>query len=128
MEPDEPIYNDPGLDGRYLGTISSDFVKVADFIKEASYQIRVQGFSEYPIFPISKTSQPIGKLLYGQNDLGLKWEYYASYLDEFIQRKIIDADKSQDFIRSYKDPDEFCCMFVIDRDFMNFVYIPYPED
>jgi hypothetical protein len=46
--------NDPELSGKYLGTISADFVKVADTLKEASYQIRKSGFA-FPIFPICKT-------------------------------------------------------------------------
>ena len=32
------------------------------------------------------------------------------------------------FKENYKDPDEFCCLFVIDEDFHRFVYIPYPND
>jgi hypothetical protein len=51
------MQNDPELSGKYLGTISEDFVKVADTLKEASYQIRKAGF-EYPIFPICKDEQP----------------------------------------------------------------------
>ena len=27
-----------------------------------------------------------------------------------------------------KDPDEFCCLFVVDQQFTNFVFIPFPED
>ena len=128
MENEENLFNDPELDGKYLGTISSDFIKVADFLREASYQIRVRGFSDFPIFAVSKSDQPVGQLLYAQNDLGLSWNYFASYLDEFIQRKLISENKTEDFKNSYKNPDEFCCLFVIDSDFTNFVYIPYPED
>ena len=43
--------NDPELNGKYLGTITSDFVRVADSLKEASYQIRKAGF-DFPIFAI----------------------------------------------------------------------------
>lgn len=128
MDFNENIYNNPELNGKYLGTISSDFVRVADFLKEASYQIRVRGFSDNPIFPVSKTEQPIGELLYARNDLKLNWNYYASYLDEFVQRKLIGEENVEDFIKSYKDPDEYCCLFVVDSDFTNFVFIPYPED
>jgi len=46
--------NDPELNGKYLGTITEDFIKVSDNLKEASYQIRTRGFSDYPIFPTSK--------------------------------------------------------------------------
>lgn len=120
--------NDPELNGKYLGTISKDFVKVADNIKEASYQIRKRGFSEFPIFPISRSNQPIGQLLYGKEDLGLEWNYYATYLDEFVNRRIIKEDKIDEFKEVYKNPDEFCCLFVIDNEFTNFLFIPYPED
>jgi hypothetical protein len=115
------MHNDPELNGKYLGTISRDFVKVSDTLKEAAYQIRKRGFSDFPIFPICKDDQPIGQLLIDQ-----KTNYYASFLDEFIQRELV-SDKDQ-FIQAYKDADEFCCLFVVDKEFTNFVFIPYPED
>jgi hypothetical protein len=120
--------NDPELSGKYLGTISSDFVKVADLLKEASYQVRKRGFSEYPIFPISKKELPIGQVLYKKNEVYTEWNYNITYLDEFVQLKIMDEDKVEDFKSTYKDPDEFCCLFVVDEDFTNFLFIPYPED
>ncbi|HNP96764.1 MAG TPA: hypothetical protein PKJ63_14090 [Cyclobacteriaceae bacterium] len=119
--------NDPELDGKYLGTISRDFVKVADTLKESSYQIRKAGF-EFPIFAIAKDSISIGQLLLGKDDLGLEWNYYASYLGEFVQRELIATEKEDVFKSNYKDPDEFCCLFVVDREFTKFVYIPFPID
>ena len=120
--------NDPELNGKYLGTITADFAVVSETLKEASYQIRKRDFSDFPIFPISKVNIPVGQLLIGSTELANRWNYYASYLDEFIQRKLIDADKEEEFKKTYKDPDEFCCLFVVDEDFTNFLYIPYPED
>jgi len=122
------ITNDPELNGKYLGTISQDFIKVADNIKEASYQIRKRGFSDFPIFIISETEIPIGQLLYKNTEVGTKWNYYVTYIDEFIERKIIEKDKIDVFKETYKNPEEFCCLFVIDSEFTRFVFIPYPED
>ena len=119
--------NDPELNGKYLGTISTDFVRVADSIKEASYQIRKAGF-DYPVFPICKTDQVVGQLLLDKKDLRLERNYYASFLNEFVQREIVMPDKEEEFKKTYKDADEFCCLFVVDEEFTNFVYIPYPED
>jgi hypothetical protein len=119
--------NDPELDGKYLGTISKDFVKAADTLKEASYQIRKAGF-DYPIFAISREDQPIGVLMISKTDLQLDWSYYASYLNEFVQRELVAKEKEEDFKNTYKDPDEFCCLFVIDKAFTRFVFIPYPVD
>lgn len=120
--------NNPEISGKYLGTITEDFVFVSDTLKEASYAVRKRGFSDFPIFPICKVEQPIGKLLIGAQELNIKWNYHITYLDEFVQREIIAADKMEDFKANYKDPDEFCCLFVIDNNFTNFVFIPYPED
>jgi len=122
------MHNDPELSGKYLGTISSDFVKVADTLKEASYQIRKRGISAYPVFPICKEDQPIGQLIITGHQAETEWNYYASFMDEFVQRGFIDADKLDHFREAYKEPDEFCCLFVIDKEFTNFVFIPYPED
>lgn len=120
--------NDPELNGKFLGTITSDFLKVADTLKESSYQIRKRGFSEYPIFPISKIDIPIGRLLIEKKELDTKWDYRVTYLDEFTQRKLIVEEKVEDFKATYKDPDEFCCLFVVEPEFTKFLYIPYPED
>jgi len=122
------ISNDPELSGKYLGTVSQDFIKVADNIKEASYQIRKRGFSDFPIFIISKSEIAIGQLLYNKKEVGTEWNYFVTYLDEFVQRKIIEKDKVEDFKTTYKNPDEFCCLFVVDGEFTKFVFIPYPED
>lgn len=120
------MQNDPTLDPKYLGKISADFVNVAENLKEAAYQIRKRGFSEYPIFPVSKEDIPIGQILYEKGKLQNNWNYYASFMEEFTQRELIAEEKA--FKDAYKDPDEFCCLFIVDREFTNFLFIPYPED
>ncbi|MFY0599642.1 MAG: hypothetical protein JXR03_08210 [Cyclobacteriaceae bacterium] len=120
------MQNDPTLDPKYLGKISSDFVKVSENLKEASYMIRKKGFSEYPVFPVSQEDIPIGQMLYEIGNMGNEWNYYASFFEEFGQRGLIENNDL--FIEAFKDPDEFCCLFVIDKEFTNFLFIPYPED
>jgi hypothetical protein len=120
--------NDPELNGKYLGTITSDFARVSETLKEASYQVIARKISKFPIFPISKADLPIGKLLMSKFEFGTNWNYYISFLDEFVQRKLVAEEHIIDFENAYKDPDEFCCLFVVDHEFTNFVFIPYPED
>ena len=118
--------NDPELNPKFLGQISSDFVKVAETLKEASYAIRKRGFSEHPIFPVCQVDQPIGSLLLEKGQAENAWQYYASFMEEFEQRGLIE--KKEPFQQSYKTPDEFCCLFIVDPEFTNFLYIPYPID
>ncbi|MEM0940215.1 MAG: hypothetical protein AAF600_16905 [Bacteroidota bacterium] len=120
------MQNDPELDSKYLGQISGDFVKVAEPLKEASYAIRKQEFSKYPVFPMCQVQQPIGQVLIEAFQAENDWHYYASFLEEFSERGVIENEKV--FKENYKNPDEFCCLFVIDHQFTNFVFVPYPVD
>jgi hypothetical protein len=120
--------NDADIDGKFLGTISSDFIHVCDTLKEGAYQIKARGISDYPIFPMCKATLPFGQLLLGKNEVATQWNYYVSTSDEFQQLGFIDPEKLEAFKETYKDPEEFCCLFVVDKEFTNFLFIPYPED
>ncbi len=121
-------FNDPELNGKYLGTITKDFATVSDTLKEASYQIRKNDISKYPIFVFAKQEVQLGALLVNADELNLQWHVYASYLELFMQQGIIGADGVDAFEASSKNADEFCCLFVLDEEFTKFVFVPYPED
>ena len=121
--------NSPDLNGKYLGLISSDFVLVADTLKEAAYQIKKRGFSEFPIFVCSQRPIEIGQMLIGVGELnGNKWNYHASMMEEFVQRKLIAEENMELFVQNFKDIEEYACLFVVDGQFTNFVFIPYPDE
>lgn len=122
------MQNDPELSGKFLGTITEDFIKVSDTLKEAAYHIRQRDISNFPIFPICKHKQPIGSLLIGKEEVDLLWNYYASFSKEFFDRKIFDQEGLELFEKNYKNSDEFCCLFVVDQEFTKFLFVPYPED
>jgi len=120
--------NDPELNGKYLGTITKDFATVSDTLMEASSQIRKRDISKYPIFVFARQEVPLGGLLVNADELNLEWHVFASYLELFVQQRVIAPENVEAFQQTYKDPNEFCCLFVLDEEFTNFVYIPYPED
>jgi hypothetical protein len=121
--------NSPELNGKLLGKFSTDFAKVSEQIKEANYQIRSRGFSEHPIFVVSAQVMPIGSLYLAQMEIyNNQYNYYASTLNEFVEREIIAPDAVESFTANYKDTNEFCCLFVMDPEFSGFIYVPYPED
>ncbi|TAE49173.1 MAG: hypothetical protein EAZ31_08305 [Cytophagia bacterium] len=122
------MLNDPELDGKYLGTITSDFVKVSKFLQEAAYQLKTRQISKFPIFIINKKKSEIGQLLLPKEKHQLLWNYSFSFLENLAQIGVIK--EIEDFKVYYKDPEEFACLLVIDEEnnFTRFVYIPYPED
>ena len=121
-------FNDPELNGKYLGTITKDFVVVSDTLLEASSQIRKGDFSQYPIFVFAKQEVSLGGLLVNADELNLEWHVFASYLELFVQQGIIEPEGVNYFQANYKNADEFCCLFVLDEEFTKFVFVPYPED
>ena len=122
-------FNDPELNGKYLGTITKDFATASDTIKDASYQIRKREISQYPVFVFARQTVQLGSLLINGDELDLQWHVFASYLEILTQQGIVDPEKIGGFSSAtWKNPDEFCCLFVVDEEFTNFVYIPYPED
>ena len=124
-------FNDPELNGKYLGTITKDFAAVSDTLLEASSQIRQHDISKYPIFVFARREVPLGALLINADELGLEWHVFASYLELFVQQGLVGAEDAQGiaaFEANYKNADEFCCLFVLDDDFTKFVFVPYPED
>ncbi len=121
--------NSPDLNGKYLGIISADFVNVSHILKDAAYQIKQRNFSNYPIFVVSQKAIEIGQKLIGLAELnGNRWQYNASFLEEFLQRGLISPENEEVFTSNYKDIEEYCCLFVVDGQFTNFVFIPYPEE
>ena len=121
--------NSPDLNGKYLGLISSDFVRVADTLKEAAYQIKKRGFSDFPVFVCSQRTIEIGQILIGVGELNEnKWNYHASMMEEFVQRKLIAEENVELFVQNFKYVEEYACLFVVDGQFTNFVFIPYPDE
>ncbi len=122
------IANDPELNGKFLGTISADFVKVCDQLKEAAYQMVSRNISKFPVFVLCREAQPIGILLHSREEEGLEWNYSFAMAEEFVLRGILSEEGYQNLSATFKDSEEFCCLFVVSPDFTNFVFLPYPED
>jgi phage pi2 protein 07 len=121
--------NSPELNRKLMGYISEDFIRVSDQLKEASYQIRKRGFSDYPIFVVSNSGDiELGALLFASTELTNRYTYRASMMQEFVDRKLIGEESEEAFKESYKDPEEYCCLFALIGDFSGFVFVPYPED
>jgi len=120
--------NSPEINQKLMGKVSSDFIKVSEHLKEASYQIIKRKYSENPIFILSESSVEIGVTLFQKQDFKTIYEYKASYLEEFLSRGMIGEESIEFFKENYKDPEEYCCLFVIDDAFAGFIYLPFPND
>lgn len=108
-----------------LKSLEADLKLYSDSIKEVASEILSEGLSEYPIFVAHQHEVSLGELILDKNELNTAWSIQASMLEEFVQKGVIHRDKQDRFIKQYKNPNEFMCMFVIVPEGANFVFYPY---
>lgn len=108
-----------------LLSLEEDLKLYSDSMKEVASDILVEGISMYPIFIAHQHDVSIGEKILDKDDLNTNWTIQASTLEEFIQKGIILPERKEAFLKNYKKPGEYMCIFVIVPDGANFVFYPY---
>ncbi|HEK20763.1 MULTISPECIES: hypothetical protein [unclassified Mucilaginibacter] len=108
-----------------LVSLERDLKFFNDSIKEVSVDIMVEGLSATPIFVAHQHEVKLGEVILDRNELNTEWSIHASTIEEFVDRGIIKPELKERFMSSYKNPNEFMCLFVIVPEGANFVYYPY---
>ena len=110
-----------------LVSLEKDLTFYAESVKEVAVEIMVEGISTYPIFIAHQHEVSIGEIILNRKELNTDWTIQASTLEEFIQKGIIHPDKKEQFLKTYKKPENYMCVFVVVPEGANFVYYPYPK-
>ena len=92
-------------------------------LAQAADVILDENVSKYPIFIIHQQELNMGVSLIEAGDK-MKWSVNASTLEEFVSKELIFMEKAQDFISSYKDPEEHLCLFVLSELGAQFIFMP----
>lgn len=108
-----------------LISLEKDLELYADSIKEVAVEIMVEGISAHPIFVAHQHTVSIGEVILERAELNTEWTIQASTLEEFIEKGIINPEKKALFLKNYKRPEDFMCVFVIVPEGANFIYYPY---
>lgn len=122
--------NDPELmaQAKFLGSLSSNFAAYAELIREASYQVRKRSISDYPLFIASKVATAVAPFLIEPQLPKHPWGFAVSFLEMLQSSGLVADEQLTDFKQIYKPADEYCCLLVVEPDFVNFVFIPYPNE
>ena len=79
-------------------------------LAQAADVILDENVSKYPIFIIHQQELNMGVSLVEAGEK-IKWSVNASTLEEFVTKELIFMEKAQDFISTYKNPEENLCLF-----------------
>lgn len=110
-----------------LVSLEKDLEFYADSIKEVSVEIMVEGISQAPIFIAHQHEVKIGEMILNREELNTNWTIQASTLEEFVEKGIILPNKKEHFLKNYKKPEDFMCVFVVVPEGANFIYYPYAK-
>jgi len=108
-----------------LVSLEKDLTLYADSIKEVATEILIEGVSTHPIFVAHQHTVSIGEVILDREELHTDWTIQASTIEEFVQKGIINPDKKAMFLKTYKKPEDYMCVFVIVPEGANFIYYPY---
>jgi hypothetical protein len=108
-----------------LLSLEKDLKLYNESIREVAVEIMIEGLSKYPIFIAHQHEVKLGEPILDRNDLHTDWSIHASTLEEFTEKGIIKKELEARFIKTYKNPHDFMCVFVVVPEGANFVYYPY---
>jgi hypothetical protein len=108
-----------------LKSLETDLKFYSESLKEVGVEILVEGISEFPIFVAHQHEVKLGEPILDRNELNTAWSIHASTIEEFSEKGLIQADKKERFIKQYKDPYQYMCVFVIVPEGANFIFFPY---
>jgi len=129
MEPEELLNeNNNEKKDSPLVSLETDLKFFNESIREVAVEIMVEGLSKYPIFIAHQHELKLGEVILDRHDLNSEWSIHASTLEEFMERGVIKKELEERFISTYKNPNNYMCVFVVVPDGANFVFFPYLKD
>lgn len=129
MEPEELLNeqknNDEPKKESPLVSLEKDLKFFNESIHEVAVEIMVEGLSNHPIFIAHQHELALGEPILDRYDLNTEWSIHASTLEEFVEKGVIKEILKERFLSTYKNPNEYMCIFVVVPEGANFVYYPY---
>lgn len=118
------------LDEEIYRSLHDDLEICRDYIRQISNGMVKGDVTRYPIFVATRGENDvdIGLPIVNRADFDISWNFNASHLEEFVSKGVVAKDKAPDFIKAYKNPAEFMCVFVAEEGATSFVFMPYDKN
>ncbi|MCB9231109.1 MAG: hypothetical protein H6581_05580 [Bacteroidia bacterium] len=111
-----------------LRSLREDMQVIGPFLRDFSRQVILDGISEYPVYVASFEPPVLGKPFFDRMTHKLNWYYNASILEEFVNKKVVNRDKVDEFMDTFGDPEERACILITLENEASFLFIPYQAE
>jgi hypothetical protein len=118
------------IDEELYKSLQEDLDICRNYIRQISLGMVKGNVTKYPIFVAMRGENDvdIGLPIVNRADFDISWNFNASHLEEFVSKGLVLKEKAQDFIKVYKNPADFLCVFVAEEETASFVFLPYNKD
>lgn len=118
------------FDEHLYKSLHDDLEICRDYVKQISHSMIKGEVTKYPIFVATRGENDVdlGLPIISRTDFDISWNFNASHLEEFVSKGVVLREKATDFIKTYKNPGEFMCVFVADESSSSFVFMPYDRN
>ena len=108
--------------------LEAELKPLVPILAKAGQVILDENVSKYPVFVAHQYEMEIGIPLISKDNTRSNWNINASMLEELSAKSIIHKDKIAEFIKNFKDPQDFVCLFVLSELGAQFVYLPINQE
>jgi hypothetical protein len=118
------------LDEEIYKSLHDDLEICRDYIRQISAGMIKGDVTKYPIFIAMRGENDIdlGLPVVNRADFDISWNFNASHLEEFVSKGVVVPEKAADFIKAYKNPLEYMCVFVAEEGATSFVFMSYDRN
>jgi hypothetical protein len=113
-----------------LESLQNDLKYYADYLQGLSREILDSGTSKYPVFVAHQEERgiEIGKPILQHAQIETRWSINISLMEEFVAKGIVARENFGKFKESWKDPEEYMCVFVLAGQASSFIYLPFERE
>ena len=115
------------LDEEIFKSLHEDLEICRDYIREISQGMMKANISKYPVFVATRGENDIdlGLPIISRTDFDISWNFSASHLEDLVNKNIVVKEKVEEFRKTFKNPNEFMCIFVAEENSASFVFMPF---
>ncbi len=110
-----------------LISLQTDLKLLSDSLKEISAEIMEAGLTKYPIFLAHRHLLNIGEMVFDKNELDLEWSINVCTIDDLQEKKILPPEKLPTFIKNFKNPELYACVWAIEPEGVNVVFFEFEK-
>jgi len=94
-----------------------------DLMSKSISALEDKEITNYPIFVVHKQELELGIPIIDRESTPFEWSLHISSLEEFVTRQLIQMEKTDEFIKVYKEHSAHYCIFAISELGAQFVFL-----